>query len=141
VRAFARGTPQRGTEQTTFKESSMSFFISDALAQNGQAAPGGGGLTTLIFPVLLLVIFYFLLIRPQQKRAKEHRQLVANLGKGDEVVTSGGLLGRVMEVGETFTTLEVSEGVQVKVQKNAVASVMPKGTMKGKDVKKKDEDK
>ncbi|MBA1149569.1 preprotein translocase subunit YajC [Ectothiorhodospiraceae bacterium WFHF3C12] len=117
----------------------MSFFISDAMAQNGQAAPGGGGLTTLIFPVLLLVIFYFLLIRPQQKRAKEHRQLVEQLGKGDEVVTNGGLLGRVTEVGDTFATLEVADGVQVKIQKNAVSSVMPKGTMKGKEAKKKED--
>lgn len=119
----------------------MNFFISDALAQSGQPAAGSGGLTTLIFPIVLLVIFYFLLIRPQQKRAKEHKQLVQNLSKGDEVVTNGGLLGRVVDVGETFTVLEVADGVQVKIQKNAVASVMPKGTLKGKDTKKNDDSK
>jgi preprotein translocase subunit YajC len=107
----------------------MSFFIADAMAQS--ASPQGAGLGALLFPILLIVIFYFLLIRPQTKRAKEHKQMVEALKKGDEVVTTGGLLGRVTEVGENFMQLEVAEGIQLKVQKQAVGSLMPKGTAKG----------
>lgn len=106
----------------------MSFFIADAHAQAaGGAAPPG---MDLIFLVLLFVVFYFLLIRPQMKRAKEHKNMVASLAKGDEVVTGGGLLGRVTKVGDHFVTLEVADGLEVKVQKQALGSVMPKGTMK-----------
>lgn len=106
----------------------MSFFISDAMAQ---AAPQqGAGWEALIFPVLLIVAFYFLLIRPQTKRAKEHKKMVEALKKGDEVVTGGGLLGRITEIGENFIQLEVADGVQLKIQKHAVASLMPKGTYK-----------
>jgi len=108
----------------------MDFFISPAFAQTGQ----GGGLTALIFPIALIAIFYFLLIRPQAKRAKEHKRLVSELAKGDEVITQGGLLGRVTDVGETFATIELAEGMTVKLQKVAVAQVVPKGTIKGKDV-------
>jgi preprotein translocase subunit YajC len=75
-------------------------------------------------------VFYFLLIRPQAKRAKEHKSMVAALAVGDEVVTSGGILGRVTEAGEQFLTVEVAEGVRVKVQRHTVSSVLPKGTMK-----------
>jgi|SRR5690625_3665638 len=111
----------------------MDFFISNAFAQGGQAS--GGGWEALLFPVLLIVVFYFLLIRPQTKRAKEHRQLVEALAKGDEVVTSGGLLGRVIEVGETFATVEIANGVEVRLQKTAVTAVMPKGTYKNPEKK------
>ncbi len=109
----------------------MDFFISSALAQSGE--PAGAGWTALLFPIALIAIFYFLLIRPQAKRAKEHRKLVSELAKGDEIVTQGGLLGRITEVGETFATVEVADGMSVRVQKNAVMQVVPKGTMKGKD--------
>jgi preprotein translocase subunit YajC len=107
----------------------MSFFISDAWAQ---AAPGGAETTLLSFLplILIFVVFYFLLIRPQAKRAKEHRKMVETLAKGDEVVTNGGLLGRIIDVGDNFLVVEVSDGVQVKVQKHMVASLMPKGTLK-----------
>ena len=106
----------------------MSFFIADAHAQAaGGAAPPG---MDLIFLVLLFVVFYFLLIRPQMKRAKEHKNMVASLAKGDEVVTGGGLLGRVTKVGDHFVTLEIADGLEVKVQKQALGSVMPKGTLK-----------
>lgn len=106
----------------------MSFFISDAMAQ---AAPqAGAGWEALIFPILLIIAFYFLLIRPQTKRAKEHKKMVEGLKKGDEVVTGGGLLGRITEIGENFIQVEVAEGVQLKIQKQAVASLMPKGTFK-----------
>ena len=107
----------------------MNFFITDAMAQ--QAAPQGGGLIGLLFPILLIVVFYFLLIRPQTKRAKEHKKMVEELKKGDEVVTGGGVLGRIIDVGDNFIRLEVADNVQLKVQKASVASLMPKGTVKG----------
>ncbi len=109
----------------------MSFFIADAWAQQGgQAAQEPSALLSFLPLVLILVLFYFLLIRPQAKRAKEHKQMVQNLSKGDEVVTSGGLLGRVTEVGDNFLVLEIADNISVRVQKNMVASLMPKGTMK-----------
>ena len=107
----------------------MNFFISDALAQTG--AGGEPGLIGLLFPILLIVVFYFLLIRPQQKRAKEHKQMVEALKKGDEVVTGGGVLGRIADIGDNFIQIEVADGVQLKVQRQSVATVMPKGTVKG----------
>ncbi len=109
----------------------MSFFINDAWAQG--APPGGveSGFASLVPLILIFVIFYFLLLRPQIKRAKEHKQMVASMAKGDEVVTNGGLLGRVTKLDESFITLEIADGVRVKVQRNAVASLVPKGTLKG----------
>lgn len=80
--------------------------------------------------VAFIAIFYFLLIRPQQKKAKDHQAMVAKLSTGDEVVTSGGILGRVTDVGDTFITLEIADGVRIKVQKGQVSSLMPKGTLK-----------
>ena len=80
--------------------------------------------------VLLFIVFYFLMIRPQTKRAKEHREMLAKLQTGDEVVTSGGLLGKVTEVGETFVGVEVASGIILKVQKVQVSQLMPKGTVK-----------
>jgi preprotein translocase subunit YajC len=79
---------------------------------------------------VFVVIFYFLLIRPQQKKAKEHQALVSKLSTGDEVVTTGGILGKVTEVGDSFVTIEVADGVRLKVQKFQVGSLMPKGTLK-----------
>ena len=105
----------------------MNLFISDAWAQGD---PTGGGLLGLLPFVLIIVVFYFLLIRPQQKRQKQHKEMVANLSKGDEVVTSGGTLGKITDVGENFVTLEIATGVQVKVQAHAIQSMMPKGTVK-----------
>ena len=105
----------------------LGFFMSDALAQG---ADGQSSMIGLLFPVALIAIFYFLMIRPQQKRAKEHKALVSGLKKGDEVVTNGGLFGKVTEVGDNFAQLEVADGVQVKIQKQSVAAVMPKGTAK-----------
>lgn len=106
----------------------MDFLIASAYAQD--AAPPGGGLMSFLPLIIIFVIFYFLLIRPQMKRAKEHRELVGNLSKGDEVVTNGGLLGKIIEVGDTFISLELADNVVVKLQKHAVSSVMPKGTVK-----------
>ena len=105
----------------------MDFFIASAYAQD--AAPQGGLLSFLPL-IVIFVVFYFLLIRPQMKRAKEHRQLVSALAVGDEVVTNGGLLGKVTHVGDSFITVELADNVKVKLQKHAVSSVMPKGTIK-----------
>jgi len=106
----------------------MDLFISNAYAQ---AAGGGSSTLVSLLPMLLIfAVFYFLLIRPQQKRQKEHRGMVANLGKGDEVLSNGGLLGKVSKVGENYITVELGEGMTVKMQAAAVAQVLPKGTIK-----------
>jgi len=107
----------------------MNFFINDAMAQAGSAGPQGGLLTFLPM-IALFVIFYFLLIRPQQKRQKEHKAMLAAVGKGDEIVTMGGLLGKVVDLNDNFITLEVAKGTNVKVQRNLVQALMPKGTIK-----------
>ena len=112
-------------------ESILNFLIRDAAAQATGASGGDMGLMNLLFPIILIGAFYFLLIRPQTKRAKEHKQMVESLKKGDEIVTGGGVLGRITEIGENFIQVEVAEGVQIKVQKQAVSSLMPKGTLKG----------
>lgn len=106
----------------------MDFLISNAYAQ----AAGGSSSTlmSLLPMVLIFVVFYFLLIRPQQKRQKEHRGMVANLAKGDEVLSNGGLLGKVTKVGENYITVELGEGMSVKMQAAAIAQVLPKGTIK-----------
>jgi len=108
----------------------MSFLISDAYAEAAPAASQGDPLSSLIFFGGFILIFYFILIRPQQKRAKEHRNLVAALSKGDEVVTNGGILGKVTEVGDEYISVELADNVTVKLQKQAVASVLPKGSLK-----------
>ncbi|NOX92422.1 MAG: preprotein translocase subunit YajC [Gammaproteobacteria bacterium] len=111
----------------------MSFFISDAFAEGAAAAdavPQDGGWMGMLPLLLIFVLFYFMLIRPQAKRAKEHKNMVATLDKGDEVVTNGGLLGRVTDVGESFLTVKIAEGVEVKVQKQSVSALVPKGTLK-----------
>ena len=105
----------------------MEWLIPSAYAQAaGGAQPSA--LMQLLPLVLIFVVFYFLLIRPQAKRAKEHKAMVSALAVGDEVVTSGGMLGKVTEAGEQFLTLEVAEGVRVKVQRHTVSSLLPKGT-------------
>lgn len=109
----------------------MSFFISDALAEAAPAATGQPDpLISLILPIGLVVLFYFFLIRPQSKRHKEHKAMISGLQKGEEIVTTGGLLGKVTAIGENFITLEISKNASIYVQKNAVQSVMPKGTIK-----------
>lgn len=108
----------------------MNGLIPEAYAQAGAASPGGQ-LAPLLMMVLFIVIFYFLLIRPQQKKAKEHQAMLSALSVGDEVVTAGGILGKVAALGEGVVTLEVAQGVQIKVQKFQVSSLVPKGTLKG----------
>lgn len=108
----------------------MSFLISDAFAEAAPATSQGDPLSSLIFFGGFILIFYFILIRPQQKRAKEHRNLVAALAKGDEVVTNGGILGKVTDVGDEYISVELADNVTVRLQKQAVASVLPKGSLK-----------
>jgi len=107
----------------------MSFFISDALAQTSGAA-GSPSFMSFVPMIALFAIFYFLLIRPQQKRQKEHRNMVSELAKGDEVVTMGGLLGKITSVDDNFLTVQVAKDTEVKVQKASVQAMMPKGTYK-----------
>ncbi|OMH28463.1 preprotein translocase subunit YajC [Motiliproteus sp. MSK22-1] len=106
----------------------MSFFISPAMAQDAGAP--GGDFSSLIFLVGFALIFYFMMWRPQSKRAKEHKALIAGLGKGDEVVTSGGLLGKVTKVDEDYIVIKVSENTELKFQKGHVSAALPKGTIK-----------
>lgn len=109
----------------------MSFFISDALAQAQTPGAMAGGWEGLLFPIGLILILYFFMIRPQMKRQKEHKTMVESLSKGDEVAIEGGLIGRITDLGDNFAQIEVAEGVNVKVRKQAVAAVLPKGSIKG----------
>ncbi|MGB8713679.1 MAG: preprotein translocase subunit YajC [Onishia taeanensis] len=106
----------------------LDFFISPAHAEGGAAA--GGGIAQIVMLGGFVLIFYFLLWRPQAKRAKQHKQLIGGLSKGDEVVIGGGMLGRITKVTDEFISMEIAEGTEINVQKNAVASVLPKGTIK-----------
>lgn len=104
----------------------MDFLIASAYAQDG--APQGG-LMGFLPLILIFAVFYFMLIRPQMKRAKEHRKMVSELSKGDEIVTNGGLLGKITDLGDSFVTLELADNVKIKLQRHAVATVLPKGTI------------
>lgn len=108
----------------------MNELIPEAYAQAGGAAPGSQ-LAPLLMMVLFIVIFYFLLIRPQQKKAKEHQAMLGKLAAGDEVLTAGGIVGKIVEVSDGFVTLEIAKDVHIKVQKFQVSSLVPKGTLKG----------
>jgi preprotein translocase subunit YajC len=103
-------------------------MISNAYAQ----AAGGGdpGFVGLLPIVLMFVLLYFLMIRPQMKRAKEHKQMVEALQKGDEVITAGGVVGRISKMGEGYVTLEIAPNTEISVQRTAVQTLLPKGTMK-----------
>ena len=107
----------------------MSLLISPAYA-NAAPAPGPGAGFDWILIIGMIVIFYFFLIRPQAKRAKEHRELVSGLTKGDEVVTSGGILGKVTKVTEDYVVLEIANNMEIKLQKQSVSATLPKGTIK-----------
>jgi preprotein translocase subunit YajC len=112
-------------------DSLLGLFIGTAFAQDAAPAGSATSLTSALFlPVMLIVVFYFLLIRPQQKKQKEHKAMVDALGVGTEIVTGGGVLGRVTEVGEQFLTVEVAKGVHIKVQRHSIAAVLPKDTIK-----------
>lgn len=110
----------------------LSFFVNDAW---GQGSGGGAGQTSalgfnFLFLIAIFAAFWFLIFRPQQKKQKEHRQMVDALSSGDEVVTGGGVLGKVTEVGEQFVTVEIANNVKIKIQKHTITAVLPKGTVK-----------
>lgn len=107
----------------------MDLLIETAAAQAAGAAQPNF-LVQMAPLVLLFIVFYFLMIRPQTKRAREHREMLSKLQAGDEVVTTGGMLGKLTEVGDTFVSVEVASGITIKVQKAQVSQLMPKGTVK-----------
>jgi len=107
----------------------MNALIPAAFAQSAPAA-GGSPISFGVLIVAMVAMFYFMLFRPQQKKQKEHQALMSKLAAGDEVVTTGGLLGKITDVGDSFVTLEVADGVRIKVQKFQVSALMPKGTLK-----------
>jgi preprotein translocase subunit YajC len=113
----------------------MDFLINTAWAASsggggGGAHHGGGSLIQFLPLIVLVILFYFLLIRPQMKRSKQQRQMISALAKGDEVVTSGGVAGRIVDVGENFLLVEIADDTAVKIQRQSVSSVLPKGTLK-----------
>jgi preprotein translocase subunit YajC len=106
------------------------MFISNAYAQAAAPAGAGGGLMGLLPIILMFVVLYFLMIRPQMKRQKEQKAMIDALGKGDEVVSAGGLLGKVTKVGDAYVTLEIADGTEVVMQKASITMLLPKGTIK-----------
>ncbi|WJW76837.1 preprotein translocase subunit YajC [Thiohalobacter sp. IOR34] len=109
----------------------MNFFISAARAEGpAGAGPQQDPLMSFLPLIVIFVVFWFLLIRPQQKKVKEHKAMVEALKKGDEVITNGGLLGKITEVGENYVQLKLADNIEVKVQRHAIASLVPKGSMK-----------
>ena len=109
---------------------SMCGFVPMAYADDVAGAAAGGGMSSLVVFGAMFVMMYFLMIRPQSKRAKEHRNLLSSLTKGDEVITQGGLLGKIERDAGTFFILSLSEGVEVPVQKQSIVQLLPKGTLK-----------
>ncbi len=109
----------------------MNFFISEAIAEAGAAAAEAPDpLNFWLFMGGMVALFYFMLIRPQQKRSKDARKLVESIGKGDEVMTSGGMLGKVIEVSDSYASVELADNIIIKMQKASIVSVLPKGTIK-----------
>ena len=108
----------------------MDWLISTAAAQAQGATGQPNAIMSFLPLILIFVVFYFLLIRPQTKRAKEHKAMISALEVGAEVVTNGGILGKVTEIGDQILTIEIAPGVQVKAQRHTVSQVLPKGTLK-----------
>ncbi len=110
------------------------MFISSAIAQTAPAAAAGGDMQSSLMsmlPLLLMfVVLYFVMIRPQMKKQKEHRAMIDALAKGDEVVTAGGLLGRISKMGDNYVGLDVANNVEIQIQRSAIVQVLPKGTIK-----------
>ncbi len=111
------------------------MFISSAFAQTAPAAAAAGGdiqssIMSMLPLVLMFVVLYFVMIRPQMKKQKEHRTMIDALAKGDEIATAGGLLGKVTKLGDSYLSLEIATGVEVQMQRSAVAQVLPKGSIK-----------
>jgi preprotein translocase subunit YajC len=131
---FDRGaTPLAGTLRplpTSSLRISAVFLISSAYAQTAAPAATDGGIGQFLFFIPMIAIFYFVAIRPQMKRAKEQKALVAGLAKGDEVVTVGGIIGRISKLGESYVHVETGGNVELQIQRSAIVQVLPKGTMK-----------
>ncbi|MGY5452867.1 preprotein translocase subunit YajC [Agarivorans sp. MS3-6] len=110
----------------------MSLFISPAYAEGGAASPAGGGMELIFMMVIFAVIFYFMIYRPQSKRVKEHKNLMSSLSKGDEVLTTGGLVGKIIKISEEndYFQLSLSDDTTVTLKKDFVSAVLPKGTLK-----------
>jgi preprotein translocase subunit YajC len=111
-------------------ESVLSFFVSEANAQAAGGSAGAASQFSLLLPIVFIGLIYFLMIRPQQKKQKEHRAMMDALVAGNEVLTGGGVLGKVTAVGEQFVSVEVADGVTLKVQKHTITAVLPKDTIK-----------
>ena len=108
----------------------IDFLISPVFADGGAANQPQFGLMELAFPIILLVLFYFLLIRPQSKKAKEHRAMQDALTKGDEIITDGGLMGKIIDISDSAVTVQLAENIDVKVRRDSINAVLPKGTLK-----------
>jgi preprotein translocase subunit YajC len=108
----------------------VSFLISDAIAEGGQAAEGGDPLQLIIMIGIFFAIMYFMIIRPQSKKAKEHQALLDDLRKGDEIATASGILGKVQKIDDNFIQLKISADTVITIQRHAIGAVMPKGTVK-----------
>ncbi len=106
------------------------MWINSAYAQGAGAGAQGDGMMSLIMIMLMFGVLYFLMIRPQMKKAKEHKSMLDALQKGDEVVTAGGVLGRITKIGDNYVTVEIANNIEVQVQRPAVQLVLPKGTIK-----------
>ncbi len=111
----------------------MNFFETTAYAAEAGGLGDGTGLVNILFLGGFVLIFYFLLIRPQSKRRKEHQSLMSGLTKGDEVVTSGGVVGQINKVEDDFVKLQVAKSLELRIQKSAVGGTLPKGTLKSLD--------
>ncbi len=109
----------------------MDLSILNSVALGAEApAPAGGGASFFIVIIVMFVLMYFMMIRPQQKRQKQHKAMIEALGKGDEVITNGGVAGRIDALGDSFVTVEIADGVKIKLQRASIAQVLPKGTLK-----------
>ena len=108
----------------------LDLLISPAAAQAAGQPQQGSPYSLVIMMVLFFGVFYFMAIRPQNKRQKEHRELLSKLAKGDEVISNGGIAGRIDDIGENFISVEIADGVRIKLQKGAISAVLPKGTLK-----------
>ncbi|MDE2598384.1 MAG: preprotein translocase subunit YajC [Rhodocyclaceae bacterium] len=106
------------------------MLISNAYAQAAAGAQHTLGMMDFALPVIMVVAVYFLMFRPQMKKHKEHQKLVSELQKGDEVVVAGGIIGRIAKIGDNYTSVEIAKDVEIQVQKHAVSTVLPKGTLK-----------
>jgi preprotein translocase subunit YajC len=112
----------------------MSFFMNAAHAagdaSGAAAAPAGGGMSTMLLFAVIFGLFYMLIIRPQQKRAKTHRNMISSIQQGDEVITNGGIIGKVVSLDENYISVEIAEHVTIRLQKSYVSASLPKGTAK-----------